>query len=62
MSIPVRSWIYPGALTTADIAIGALCYTAGAVGVAVLLWATAIVLCLGLLSRRWSPPAVAGPA
>lgn len=52
MSSLVGSWLYAGSLTAADVAIGTLCYDAGAVGVAVLLWLTAATVCVGLLVNR----------
>lgn len=61
MSRLVSGWLYPGALTVADIAIGTLCYGAGAVGIAVFLWLTAATVCVGVLVNRQFFSGIARP-
>lgn len=42
--------LYPVGLIAIDCALGAVCFEAGAVAVAVVLWLTAVTICLSLLS------------
>lgn len=45
-----RTKLYPAVLVATNSAVGTLCFETGALGVAIVLWATAATICLSLLS------------